>query len=76
MSKQEFANAFEELSWRGMVFDSTPGCADMLAAEKTTCYIGFDPTAKSLHMGNLIPIMGLVNMQKQDRKSTRLNSSH
>lgn len=64
MSKSEFSNAFEELSWRGMVFDSTPGCAEMLKAEKITCYVGFDPSAKSLHIGNLIPIMGLVNMQR------------
>jgi tyrosyl-tRNA synthetase len=47
-----------------MVFDATPGCAEMLAREKITCYIGFDPSTKSLHIGNLIPIMGLVNMQR------------
>src|SRR3990172_8867957 len=47
-----------------MVFDATPGCTEMLAREKITCYIGFDPSAKSLHIGNLVPIMGLVNMQR------------
>lgn len=57
-------NVFEELTWRGMVYDATPGCEAMLAGEKVTCYNGFDPTAKSLHMGNLIPIMGLVRMQR------------
>ncbi len=64
MTKPAFPNAYEELKWRGMVYDATPGCADMLASEKVTCYNGFDPTAKSLHIGNLIPIMGLVNMQQ------------
>ncbi|MEX0762085.1 MAG: tyrosine--tRNA ligase [Dehalococcoidia bacterium] len=59
-----FQNVFEELKWRGVVFDSTPGAAEVLASEKVTCYAGFDPTAKSLHIGNLVPIMGLVRMQR------------
>ncbi len=64
MTNPGFPDVHEELTWRGMVFDATPGCAEMLAREKITCYIGFDPSAKSLHIGNLIPIMGLVNMQR------------
>ena len=54
----------QELRWRGSIFDSTPGVEDMLGQEKTTVYVGFDPTAPSLHVGNLVPIMGLVRMQR------------
>jgi tyrosyl-tRNA synthetase len=57
-------SVFDEFSWRGMLYDSTPGCEALLANEKVTCYNGFDPSAPSLHMGNLIPIMGLVRMQR------------
>ena len=57
-------NVYDELAWRGMVFDSTPGCEALLATEKVTCYIGFDPSERSLHMGHLIPIMLLVRMQR------------
>ena len=64
MINTAFSNVFEELKWRGMVFDATPGCAETLVSDKLTCYIGFDPSARSLHIGNLIPIMGLVNMQR------------
>ena len=60
----EFQNVIDELEWRGAIADSTPGAREVLEAEKVTCYIGFDPTAKSLHIGNLIPIMGLVRMQR------------
>jgi tyrosyl-tRNA synthetase len=54
----------EELRWRGAIFDSTPGLGGMLGNEKTTVYVGFDPTARSLHVGNMVPIMGLVRMQR------------
>ncbi len=54
----------EELRWRGAIFDSTPGVEGMLGSEKTTVYVGFDPTARSLHVGNMVPIMGLVRMQR------------
>ncbi|MBI4220889.1 MAG: tyrosine--tRNA ligase [Chloroflexi bacterium] len=57
-------NVFEELKWRGMVYDSTPDCEVMLDREKVTCYIGFDPSERSLHMGNLLAVMGLVRMQR------------
>jgi tyrosyl-tRNA synthetase len=63
MAYRKHMNVFGDLLWRGMVYDSTPGCQAMLANEKVTCYNGFDPSAPSLHMGNLIPIMGLVRMQ-------------
>jgi len=60
----EFANVTEELEWRGALFDATPGAAHVLATEKVTCYNGFDPSASSLHIGSLVPIMGLVRLQR------------
>jgi tyrosyl-tRNA synthetase len=58
------ANLFDELSWRGLVYDATDGVAGALANEKVTAYIGFDPTASSLHVGNLLPIMALARLQR------------
>ena len=55
---------FEEFQWRGMVYDATEGTQEMLAKEKITCYIGFDPTASSLHVGSLLPIMALARLQR------------
>ena len=55
---------FDEFEWRGMVYDATEGTADMLAKERVTCYIGFDPTASSLHVGSLLPIMALARLQR------------
>ncbi|MDA0597303.1 MAG: tyrosine--tRNA ligase [Chloroflexi bacterium] len=60
----EFENVAEDLEWRGALFDATPGAAHTLATEKITCYNGFDPTASSLHIGNLVPVMGLVRLQQ------------
>ncbi len=60
----EFSNVAEDLEWRGALFDATPGAAHTLATEKVTCYNGFDPTASSLHIGNLVAIMGLVRLQR------------
>jgi len=60
----EFQNVAEDLEWRGALFDATPGAAHALATEKITCYNGFDPTASSLHIGHLVPIMGLVRLQR------------
>ena len=54
----------EELRWRGLLADATEHAADALAAGQVTGYIGFDPTASSLHVGSLVPIMGLVHMQR------------
>ncbi|NQU96513.1 MAG: hypothetical protein HQ548_02555, partial [Chloroflexi bacterium] len=53
-------NVFDELKWRGMVYDATPGAEAALAREKVTFYVGFDPSAKSLHVGSLSTIMGMV----------------
>ena len=53
-----------ELEWRGLLFQQTQGATEALAAEPTAGYCGFDPTAASLHVGNLVPIMGLVHLQR------------
>src|SRR5215216_1325306 len=58
------ANLFDELQWRGMVYDATEGVADALAGERVTAYIGFDPTASSLHVGSLLTVMGLARLQR------------
>lgn len=57
-------NLFEEYQWRGIVYDATEGVADALAREKLTAYIGFDPTAASLHVGSLLPVMTLARLQR------------
>ncbi len=57
-------NLYDELRWRGMVSDATEGLADVLATERVTGYIGFDPTASSLHVGSLLTVMGLARLQR------------
>lgn len=57
-------NAFEELKWRGVVYDYTEGVPDILANEKITIYNGFDPTSDSLHIGHLVPMMALARLQR------------
>jgi len=57
-------NPLEEYEWRGMLQDLTEGAREALGAEPRTGYIGFDPTAPSLHVGNLQTIMGLVHFQR------------
>lgn len=62
-------NAFiEELRWRGMIQDIMPGTEEQLNKEMTAAYIGFDPTADSLHIGSLVPILLLVHLQKAGHK--------
>ena len=61
-------NFVEELRWRGMIHDMTPGTEEQLLKEMTSGYIGFDPTADSLHIGNLVPIMLLVHLQRCGHK--------
>jgi tyrosyl-tRNA synthetase len=61
-------NFIEELQWRGMIHDLMPGTEEQLAKEMTSAYIGFDPTADSLHIGNLLPIMMLVHLQRHGHK--------
>ncbi|MDP4216903.1 MAG: tyrosine--tRNA ligase [Bacteroidota bacterium] len=62
----------EELTWRGMIQDIMPGTREQLAKERTAGYIGFDPTADSLHIGSLVPILLLVHLQKAGHKPIAL----
>src|SRR3954452_12926096 len=57
-------NLFDELSWRELVYDATEGLSDLLSAQSITVYAGFDPTASSLHVGHLLPLMGLARLQR------------
>jgi tyrosyl-tRNA synthetase len=61
-------NFIEELRWRGMIHDITPGTEEQLTKEMTRAYIGFDPTSDSLHIGNLAAIMMLVHLQRSGHK--------
>jgi len=58
------SDVFSELEWRGLVSEATEGVREVLAREKVTLYIGFDPTAASLHVGSLLPMMALARMQR------------
>jgi hypothetical protein len=55
---------YDELSWRGMVYDATEGLREVLARETLTGYAGFDPTAASLHVGHLLPALSLARLQR------------
>ena len=55
---------YGELAWRGLIYDATEGLRDVLARDKVTAYIGFDPTASSLHVGSLLPILALARLQQ------------
>ncbi len=61
-------NLIKELTWRGMIQDIMPGTEEQLEKEMTSAYIGFDPTADSLHIGSLVPILLLVHLQKAGHK--------
>lgn len=62
------SNFVNELTWRGMIHDVMPGTEAQLQKEITAGYIGFDPTADSLHIGNLVQIMTLVHFQRCGHK--------
>jgi tyrosyl-tRNA synthetase len=55
---------YGEFEWRGLVYDATEGLRDLVAREKLTTYIGFDPTAASLHVGSLLPMISLGRLQR------------
>ena len=55
---------WEELEWRGLVSEATEGLSEAFAKEHVTAYIGFDPTASSLHVGSLLTVMGLARLQR------------
>ena len=65
-------NLIEELKWRGMIQDMTPETETLLQKENVTGYIGFDPTADSLHIGSLVPILLLVHLQKAGHQPVAL----
>ena len=65
-------NLVEELKWRGMLQEITPGLEEQLAKEMTSGYVGFDPTADSLHIGSLVPILLLLHLQRAGHKPIAL----
>lgn len=62
----------EELQWRGMIHNIMPGTEEQLEKEMTIAYCGFDPTADSLHVGSLVPILLLMHLQKHGHKPIAL----
>ena len=68
MHKLVVMDFIKEMEWRGMIHDSTPGFNEVLKEGTTSAYVGFDPTADSLHIGNLVPIMLLVHYQRCGHK--------
>ena len=65
-------NIIEELKWRGLVHDIMPGTEEQLLKEMTATYIGFDPTADSLHIGSLVPVILLVHLKNFGHKPIAL----
>ena len=65
-------NFIQELNWRGMIHDVTPGTEEHLNDAMRSAYVGFDPTADSLHIGNLVPIMLLAHLQRCGHKPVAL----
>tara|TARA_B100001029_G_C15052065_1_gene451510 strand:+ start:847 stop:2118 length:1272 start_codon:yes stop_codon:yes gene_type:complete len=65
-------NFVSEMKWRDMVNDLTPGIEEELASNMSTGYVGFDPTASSLHIGSLAPIMLLMHLQRSGHKPIAL----
>ena len=57
-------NIYDELKWRGMIHDQIDGVEKMLKEKKVTLYNGFDPTADSLHVGHMVPLIALARFQK------------
>lgn len=66
------SNLIETLRWRGMIQDIMPGTEEQLLKEMTAGYVGFDPTADSLHIGNLVPILLLMHLQRAGHKPVAL----
>jgi tyrosyl-tRNA synthetase len=65
-------NFIEELTWRGMIHDITPGAEEQLQKEMTSAYVGIDPTADSLHIGHLVSVMMLKHFQIAGHKPIAL----
>jgi tyrosyl-tRNA synthetase len=62
----------DELAWRGLLHQQTEGCAEHLARGPVAGYCGFDPTAESLHVGNLVSLMGLVRLARAGHRAVAL----
>src|ERR1051325_5886834 len=62
----------DELRWRGLLYQHTDGVAALLQRGVVSGYVGFDPTASSLHVGHLVPIMGLVHLQRSGHRPIAL----
>jgi len=62
----------DELTWRGLVYQHTDGLADALNAGSVSAYAGFDPTGPSLHVGHLVPVMGLAHLQRAGHRPIAL----
>jgi tyrosyl-tRNA synthetase len=65
-------NFVEELKWRGLLHDIIPGTEELLAKEKVKGYIGFDPTAESLHIGSMVQIILLMHLERHGHKPIAL----
>lgn len=72
MPRQVNFDILDELRWRGMLFQHTEGLPKALESGPLTAYCGFDPTATSLHVGSLVPIMGLVHLQRAGHRPIAL----
>lgn len=65
-------SVLDELTWRGLVYQHTDGLADALKAGDVGAYAGFDPTGPSLHVGSLVPVMGLAHLQRAGHRPVAL----
>ena len=65
-------NFLDELAWRGMLHQHTDGAREWLSGQPVSAYCGFDPTAPSLHVGNLVPVMGLLHLQRAGHRPIAL----
>ena len=63
-------DVYGEFEWRGLIHDATEGARDALSREKVTGYIGFDPSAPSLHVGSLLVVMVLAHLQRAGSSHT------
>jgi tyrosyl-tRNA synthetase len=68
----KMSGLIQELQWRGLIHTIMPGTEEQLEKEMTTGYCGFDPTADSLHVGSLVPILLLMHMQRHGHKPIAL----
>jgi tyrosyl-tRNA synthetase len=72
MTAPTTSDLLDDLRWRGLLYQATEGLAEHLAAGPARAYCGFDPTAQSLHVGNLLPILGLVRLQQHGHRPVAL----